>query len=147
MCEFVRNLEELLYLASQKYRLVSHLTKNYKENIHYIIEKNKFNPIKQNGGQNKITYLLTEEAFELLKNTYNLRNKYIVDLSKNVKYIKQFIQCEDIQSFKNSTINICDDTHLGVDNNNNFAWITTNIVDFMEEICNALNINHFYIKN
>lgn len=66
---------------------------------------------------------------------------------KNVKYIKQFIQCEDIQSFKNSTINICDDTHLGVDNNNNFAWITTNIVDFMEEICNALNINHFYIKN
>ena len=87
MCEFVRNLEELLYLASQKYRLVSHLTKNYKENIHYIIEKNKFNPIKQNGGQNKITYLLTEEAFELLKNTYNLRNKYIVDLSKNVKYI------------------------------------------------------------
>ena len=87
MCEFVRNLEELLYLASQKYRLVSHLTKNYKENIHYIIEKNKFNSIKQNGGQNKITYLLTEEAFELLKNTYNLRNKYIVDLSKNVKYI------------------------------------------------------------
>ena len=87
MCEFVRNLEELLYLTSQKVDLVRHLTKNYKEKIHYIIEKNKFNPIKQNGGQNKITYLLTEEAFELLKNTYNLRNKYIVDLSKNVKYI------------------------------------------------------------
>ena len=94
MCEFVRNLEELLYLASQKYRLVSHLTKNYKENIHYIIEKNKFNPIKQNGGQNKITYLLTEEAFELLKNTYNLRNKYIVDLSKNVKYINSGMSVE-----------------------------------------------------
>ena len=87
MSEFVRNLEELLYLASVKCKLVSHLTKNYKENIHYIIEKKKFNPIKQNGGQNKITYLLTEEAFELLKNTYNLRNRYIVDLSKNVKYI------------------------------------------------------------
>ena len=58
---------------------------------------------------------------------------------KNVKYIKQFIHYEDIQSFKNSAINICDD--------NNFAWITTNIIDFMEEICNALNINHFYIKN
>jgi very-short-patch-repair endonuclease len=87
MCEFVRNLEELLYLTSQKVDLVRHLTKNYKEKIHYIIEKNKFNPIKQNGVQNKITYLLTEEAFELLKNTYNLRNRYIVDLSENVKYI------------------------------------------------------------
>jgi len=87
MSEFVRNLEELLYLASKKVNLVRYLTKNYKENIHYIIEKNKFNQIKQNGGQNKITYLLTEEAFELLKNTYNLRNRYIVDLSENIKQI------------------------------------------------------------
>ena len=108
MCEFVRNLEELLYLASQKYRLVSHLTKNYKENIHYIIEKNKFNPIKQNGGQNKITYLLTEEAFELLKNTYNLRNKYIVDLSKNVKYINigMCVENQTIGFIENSYKNI-----------------------------------------
>ena len=59
---------------------------------------------------------------------------------KNVKYIKQFIHYEDAQSFKNSTISVTDD-------DNKFAWITTNIVDFMEEICNALNINHFYIKN
>lgn len=59
---------------------------------------------------------------------------------KNVKYIKQFIHYEDVQSFKNSTISVTDD-------DNKFAWITTNIVDFMEEICNALNINHFYIKN
>jgi very-short-patch-repair endonuclease len=87
MSEFVRNLEELLYLASQKVNLVRYLTKNYKENIHYIIERNKFKTIKQNGGQNKITYLLTEEAFELLKNTYNLRNRYIVDLSENIKQI------------------------------------------------------------
>ena len=87
MCEFVRNLEELLYLTGQKVNLVRYLTKNYKENIHYIIEKNKFNPIKQNGGQNKITYLLREEAFEILKNSYNLRNRYIVDLSENIKQI------------------------------------------------------------
>jgi len=82
-----RNLEELLYLTSQKVELVRHLTKNYKENIHYIIERNKFKQIKKHGGQNKITYLLTEDAFELLKNSYNLRNKYIVDLSKNIKQI------------------------------------------------------------
>jgi len=87
MCDFVRNLEELSYLASAKCRLVKHLIKNYKENIHYIIERKKFKTIKQNGGQNKITYLLTENAFEILKNSYNLRNRYIVDISENVKQI------------------------------------------------------------
>ena len=59
---------------------------------------------------------------------------------RDVKYIKQFIHCEDVESFKKSTINASDDYA-------NFVWITTNIVDFMEEICRALNINHFYIKN
>ena len=54
----------------------------------------------------------------------------------NVKYIKQFIHNEDKESFKKSTI-------IASDEYNNFVWITTNIVDFMEEICNALNINHF----
>jgi very-short-patch-repair endonuclease len=87
MCEFVRNLEELLYLASAKCILVKHLTKNYKENIHYIIERGKFKVIKQYGGHNKITYLLTEGAFEIFKNSYNLRNRYIVDISENIKQI------------------------------------------------------------
>jgi very-short-patch-repair endonuclease len=85
MCKFVRNLEELLYLASAKCQLTKHLTKNYKENIHYTIERNKNK--KQNGGQNKINYLLTEDAFEILKNSYNLRNRYIVDLGENIKQI------------------------------------------------------------
>ena len=58
----------------------------------------------------------------------------------DVKYIKQFIHCDDVESFKNSTINASDEY-------DDFVWITTNIVDFMEEICRALNINHFYIKN
>lgn len=87
MCEFVRNLEELLYLTSQKVRLVKHLSKNYKENIHYIIERHKFKTIKQYGGHNKITFLLTEETFELLKNSFNLRNRYIVELNENIKQI------------------------------------------------------------
>ena len=59
---------------------------------------------------------------------------------RDVKYIKQFIHSEDKESFKNSTINASDEY-------DNFVWITTNIVDFIEEICRALNINHFYIKN
>jgi len=87
MCEFVRNLEELLYLTSKKVNLVRHLSKNYKENIHYIIERHKFKTINQYGGQNKITFLLTEETFELLKNSFNLRNRYIVELNENIKQI------------------------------------------------------------
>jgi hypothetical protein len=54
MSEFVRNLEELLFLTKQKIDLVKHLTKNYRENINYIIERNKIKTIKQNGGQNKM---------------------------------------------------------------------------------------------
>jgi very-short-patch-repair endonuclease len=87
MCEFIRNLEDFLYLASVKVSLVKYLKKNYKENIHYIIERNKFKEFKKYGGQNKITYLLTEDAFEILKNSYNLRNRYIVDVSENIKQI------------------------------------------------------------
>lgn len=83
--KFSKNLDELLYLSSKKCHLTHHLKKNYKENIHYIIEKNKYE--KKNGGQNKIIYILTENAFELFKNSYNLRNRYIVELNDKVKYI------------------------------------------------------------
>lgn len=42
---------------------------------------------KKHGGQNKMDYILTEEVFELLKNTFNLRNKYIIDINDNIKQI------------------------------------------------------------
>jgi very-short-patch-repair endonuclease len=87
MCDFTRNLDDLLYLSKSKGTIVRHLEKNYKENIHYIIEKNNFIEVKQNGGQNKKIFKLTQEAFDLLKNSYNLRNRYIVDATDKVKFI------------------------------------------------------------
>jgi len=88
MSLYTHNLEELLiYLSCKKGRISKHLQKNYKENIHYIIENNNHKNIKKYGGQNKIDYLLTEEAFELIKNSYNLRNRYIVNVNDNVKQI------------------------------------------------------------
>ena len=81
---FTRNLDELLSLARQKHNLVHHLKKNYRENVHYIVS-NTVNTPKKNGGQNKITFILTEEAFEIFKNSFNMRNRYIVDVSKEVK--------------------------------------------------------------
>ena len=98
MSLYTRNVEELLYLTTQKIHIVQNLKKNYKENIHYIIEKNNNNNnnnIKKNGGQNKINYLLTEEAFELLKNSFNLRNKYIVNINDNMKQINLCMPIEN----------------------------------------------------
>lgn len=87
MALFIKNIEELSYLSSKKVNLTTNLKKNYKENIHYIIKKNKYKNEKKNGGQNKIDYLLTEDAFELFKNSFNLRNKYIIDIKDNIKQI------------------------------------------------------------
>jgi very-short-patch-repair endonuclease len=89
MAQFTRDLEDLLYLSTQKIRIVTHLRKNYRENIHYIVEKKclGLEKPKQNGGQNKMIFKLTEEAFDLLKNSFNLRNRYIVDISDKVKCV------------------------------------------------------------
>lgn len=87
MSLFTRDLEELFELTKVKSSLTDHLKKNYRENVHYIIERKDYTNSKKYGGQNKITYKLTEEAFQLLKNTYNLRNRYIVDISDNIKSI------------------------------------------------------------
>lgn len=98
MSLFTRNFDELLYLSNKKNLIVRHLKKNYKETVHYIIDKNKNKNKKQNGGQNKIEYYLTEEAFELLKNSYNLRNRYIVNVSDNVKQINAICMCIENQT-------------------------------------------------
>ena len=89
MSEFTKDLDELVH-NNNKYNLTRNLKKNYKENVHYIVKKGGLtNANKKLGGAglNKITYMLTEPAFELFKNTYNLRNKYIVNLSDTVKYV------------------------------------------------------------
>jgi very-short-patch-repair endonuclease len=109
MSLYTRNIEELLHLACQKGKLVSHLTKNYKENIHYIIEKDIENKFKhKKGGHNKIHYLLTEEAFELLKNSFNLRNRYIVDINDNVKQVNLCM------SIENQTIGFIENTYKDI---------------------------------
>ena len=108
MTEFTKNLDELLYLSTQKHRLVSHLQKNYRENIHYIITKNIDLKVKQNGGQNKIIFMLNEKAFELLKNSFNLRNRYIVEITDIVKCVNigMCIENQTIGFIENSYKNI-----------------------------------------
>ena len=73
-------------LTRDKITITKHLKKNYKLDIHYIIVDTIKND-KQHGGHNKITYMLTQESADILKNSFNLRNKYITDISTSVKYV------------------------------------------------------------
>ena len=110
MTSFIRNIEELNYLTPYKGKLTQHLKKNYKIDVHYIIEKNNItNTIQHSrGGHNKISYLLTETAFELLKNSYNLRNRYIVNVSDSIKCVNlgMCIENQTIGFIENAYSNI-----------------------------------------
>lgn len=86
--EYTKSLDDLIpLLTNNKSSLVSHLKKNYKENYHYIIDKKENINIFSHGGNNKINFMLTEYTYNLLLNSYNLRNKYLVDISNNIKCI------------------------------------------------------------
>ena len=96
--DFTKNLDDLLYLTA-KTNLARHLTKNYKENIHYIIDTNfQHKSQRRHGGHNIVIYMLTEEAFELFKSSYNLRNRYIVELNDKIKCINNYAMCIENQT-------------------------------------------------
>ena len=100
MPEFTRDLEELVHqFNTQKFNLQRHLEKNYRENVHYVKYHVKtISPdIKQHGGNNRIVYMLTEEAFELFNNSFNFRNKYLVTVAENAEIIK-FPMCIEGQT-------------------------------------------------
>jgi very-short-patch-repair endonuclease len=107
MSEFTRNLDELLDIASKKTNITKHLQKNYKENVHYMIQTQRETK-RCRGGHNKKTFLLTEVAFELLKNSYNMRNRYIVNVSDTVT-------CVNIgMCIENQTIGFIENSFKGV---------------------------------
>jgi len=89
---FNKNLEELLVIfTSQKVRITEFIQKNFREDIHYIKIKNN---TKQHGGQNKINYFLTEKTFELVKNTFNLKHRYITKIG-NSQHINILMSLEN----------------------------------------------------
>ncbi len=74
---FTKNIEELVVLFNtQKVNLTRYVKKNFKEGMHFIETKRSENT-KLHGGQNYINMWLSEESFNLVKNTYNLKNRYI----------------------------------------------------------------------
>jgi hypothetical protein len=96
--QYTHNLEDLIHeLKTRKDLIVRFMKKHFKENQHYIINKiDRIVPM--NGGQNKKTYLLTKETFELIQSTYNLNNRYITKVN-NVNMVNPLLM-----SIENSTI-------------------------------------------
>lgn len=77
--EFTCDLEPLVdVFKSQKVRIIEFMKKNMKENINYIFIKNTQKK-KGRGGSNIHKYYLNKESYELLKNSYNLRSKRIIN--------------------------------------------------------------------
>ena len=96
----MRDLDDLVsHFKTQKHNLRLHLEKNYRDNIHYI--KSPLTVVrdtkKQNGGHNRIVYMLTEEAFELFKNSFNFRTKYIIAASEKA-HVVRFSMCIEGQT-------------------------------------------------
>jgi len=111
MPEFTYDLDESLScFQNSKYNLIRHLERNYRENIHYtksqlkVVNQTK----KQNGGHNRIVYMLTEEAYELFKNSFNFRTKYLVTASEQI-HVVRFPMCIEGQ-----TIGFIENTYRGL---------------------------------
>lgn len=93
--EFTKSLDELLdiFKGSQKIRIVEFLKNNFKENIHFI--KSNENKKEGRGGHNKINYLLTDETFELIKNSFNLKHRYLTKINDNIKHVNLLMSLEN----------------------------------------------------
>ncbi len=110
--KFTKNLDDLISLGtSKKHNIVAFLKKNFKENVHYTIDKKTtdINKIHTRGGHNKIIYMLTESMFDLVKTSYNLKHKYVPAIL-NTSHINI------IMSLENQTIGFIENSFNGVIN-------------------------------
>lgn len=103
MNEFTRDIEEFMSIfGSSKVNLVANLKKNYQEHIHYIVLKGDSTSLNKNGdhrgGHNKHKIMLSESAFNLFKNSYNLRNRYITTISDNINVVSSINMCIENQT-------------------------------------------------
>jgi very-short-patch-repair endonuclease len=107
MDKFTRNVDELIAeLNTAKQHLTRYIKNNYKLNVHYIV--NPSDKTGKHGGHNRLIYLLTDDVYNLLKNTYNMRNRYIVDIKDNIK-------CVNIgMCIENQTIGFIENSFKGI---------------------------------
>jgi very-short-patch-repair endonuclease len=94
---FTKNIDELVdVFNSQKINLTTFVRKNFKDGIHFI-EQKQSEKLNHRGGHNRIHMLLTEDAFVLVKNTYNLKNRYIKKINENISHVN-VVMCIETQT-------------------------------------------------
>ena len=98
MDTFNHNLDELLdILDARKDNIVRHLKKNYQKNIQFITINAPVTELKK-GGLSKINYMLTDQTYELLKNSFNFRTKYLVEMGNNIQCVNSINMCIESQT-------------------------------------------------
>ena len=91
---FTKNIDECVRLFnSQKISLTLYVKKNFKEGVHFI-EKKQTDKLNQRGVHNRIHMFLTDEAFNLVKNTYNLKNRYIKQINEHCGHVNVVMAIE-----------------------------------------------------
>lgn len=94
---FTKNIDELVdVFNSQKVCLTTFVKKNFKDGIHFI-EQKQSEKLNHRGGHNRIHMLLTEDAYNLVKNTYNLKNRYIKKINENCGHVN-VVMCIETQT-------------------------------------------------
>ena len=94
---FTKNIDELVDMFNtQKINLTRYVKKNFKKGVNFI-EKKQTEKINDRGGHNRIHMLLTEDAFVLVKNTYNLKNRYIKKINENISHVN-IVMCIETQT-------------------------------------------------
>ena len=86
-------------LNTKKGSITRFLHKHFKENINYTISTivTDITREKSHGGNNRLHYTLSKECIELIKNSYNLKHRYV---TKN----NTLIQTNIVMTLENSTI-------------------------------------------
>jgi len=94
---FTKNIDELVdVFKAQKDSVTRFVRKNFKEGINFI-EQKQTEKLNYRGGHNRIHMMLTEDAFILVKNTYNLKNRYIKKINENCGHVN-VVMCIETQT-------------------------------------------------
>lgn len=99
--KFPKNINELQSIFNtKKYNIKRYLVKYFKNDEDYIIKKGyKIADVKAyQGGHNYETINITQVAFDLIVNSYNLKNKYVTKVG-NTTFVNSVLM-----SLENSTI-------------------------------------------
>ena len=94
---FTKNVDELVDMFNtQKINLTRYVKKNFKQGVNFI-EQKQTEKINDRGGHNRIHMMLTEDAYNLVKNTYNLKNRYIKKINENCGHVN-VVMCIETQT-------------------------------------------------